>query len=837
MTPLELRQTLSWAIRDLRGAARSFYIVLLCLIIGLAAITAVHVTAHSILGSIQANSRTILGGDWIIRQLYTPVDAAVQNWLSERGATFAHTVELRPMLVNAQSGESTLIELKAVDEAYPLFGKMLIASAKPFHEVLATGLILDRTLADRLGLKLGDTVNLGTATFTVADWIAEEPDRAGSGRFGLAPRVFISRAHLKTTGLEAPGSMIYHDLRLRWPDGAAPTKESFEAAFPKATWRLTTHENASPQIQRFVNNLLQFMTLVGLSALLIGGIGIANGLRAYFDSRLTSIAIYKMVGVPAPMLRAIYVWQITLLIGLGTLIGLGIGLVIPLAALPAIAPLLPFDVELNLAPETLATPALFGILTSALFALWPLGQAEQASPLLLFRQGRHGDLPRPRPDILAYMIFAALSLSIIIFTTATDRTFAASFIGGAFFCFAAFFGFGRLVAHLASKASTQTRLMTRLALTNLGGVGNATTLTLISLGIGLTVLVSVTLIDRNLRGILTENMPVDAPAFFFLDIQPDQKASFETFLKQWPQASNVVMTPNLRGRIKAVNGIDAETALIDRRESWLLQNDRGFTYTPTQPAHSTVTAGTWWPENYSGEPLVSVVDDVERGFGVKPGDKITVSILGRDITATIANVREVNWTSFTINFAITFAPGTLEGAPHTWLATVVAPPDQEAALQKAIAKSFPNISMVRVSEAVKSVQDILGQMVLAIRIMAVLALTTGLFVLAGTLSATRLQRVYDSVILKVIGVPQRQLTWGLVLEFLVLGIIAATLATVLGLIISWGIMDPLMDLGWTFYPALSAGVVASGALVILAVGILTLHRVLRSPVFHYLRNE
>jgi putative ABC transport system permease protein len=359
----------------------------------------------------------------------------------------------------------------------------------------------------------------------------------------------------------------------------------------------------------------------------------------------------------------------------------------------------------------------------------------------------------------------------------------------------------------------------------------------VSIGIGLTVLGGITLIDRNMRGILTERMPKDAPSFFFLDIQPSQKEAFVEMISNWPNTRKLIMTPNLRGRIISVNGVKAEDELIDQRERWLLQNDRGFTYLPKQPDHSTVTSGEWWPENYQGPPLVSVVDDVERGFGIKVGDMITVNILGRDIIAKVSNVREVNWTSFTINFAITFAPGALNNAPHNWLATVIAPIDEEAALQKEISRQFPNISMVRVSEAVKSIQTILSQMVAAVRIMAILALVTGVFVLAGALISTRIQRSYDIIILKVLGMSRHKMLSTLGIEFMILGLTASLVAALLGIGISWGVMDPLMDLGWVFYPLLTGGIILSGLFIIFVTGLLTMWSILNAPAGKYLRNE
>lgn len=830
-----------WAWRDLRGSWRHFRLVLGCLILSLMAITAVQVTGHSVLRSIAENGQTILGGDWVLRQMYTPVPETVRNFMQQRGATLSDTVEARVMIRAEKNDNSALVELKGVDDVYPLFGTLI---ADPVNVDLTGGVLLDPMLGERLDVVLGDVVALGETSFTVAGWVAHEPDRAGSGRFGLAPRVLISEADIQKTQLLQPGSMIYHDLRVRFPQGSVlkQLKTDLEEAFPDATWRFTDADNASPQTRRFVNNIVQFLTLVGLSALLIGGIGVANGMRAYMDTRLSTIALFKAIGMTQRTVRAVFIWQIACVGIVGIAIGVLLGALLPVLAAPMLSPLMPFPFMIYVSPAGVLVPILFGLLTVAVFALWPLGQAEKTSASVLFRHALWVARVMPSRGIIAMIGVCVALLAGVIISDARDPYFAAYFVMGACLVFGVFFGMGRLAARGASTIAGTRSMATRLALQNLGRIGNATAQTLVSIGIGLTVLVTIVLIEKNLSATLRDNLPEDAPAFFFLDIQPTQKDAFVALLESWPTARNIIITPNLRGKIVNVNGVPAVDALRDKKESWLLNNDRGFTYVRDMPAHSKLLAGEWWPqtwppENYDGLPLVSVVDDVQRGFGVKPGDTIDVMILGRPIKAKIANVREVNWTTFTVNFAITFAPGVLEGAPHNWLGTVVADPAQEADLQRAITKAFPNISMVRVSDAVTAIETVLGQMNQAVRVMALLAVLTGMFVLAGALMATRMQRVYDTVILKVLGAPRRILVRALLIEMALLGLLAALTAIGFGTLISWTVLDLFMDLPWALYlvPAFVAAL--AGWVFIVATGWIVLGRVLRSPAAPYLRNE
>lgn len=831
---------LRYALRDLRGTFSSLRIVILCLFLGVAAIAAIQFTSHTVLSGIEKNGRSILGGDLIIRTLFTPAPQNLRQWFLDRNAILTDTTEARVMLANAVTGDSTLVELKTVEDAYPLYGEFTTDTGQDIKSSLShQGILLDKALRDRLSLKKGDTVRLGNSILRVAGFIDTEPDRAGGSRFGLAPRAMISAADMAATGLFQNGSMIYYDLRIKLPPQThlQSITTALTQSFPDAEWKVTDADNASPQIQRFVNRLMLFLTLVGLSALLIGGIGIGNGVRAHFSTRLKTIAILKTLGAPVKLIENMYLLQILLITAIGTAAGTMTGAFAPYLAAPFLSTLLPFSIEPRLTWEALAIPAAFGFLTSFAFTLWPLGQAIKTSPIELFRSALSPLQGAPSSKFKRLTVFLFLSLIALAVGTAHSYSFAIWFVVGAAMSLLVFYGMGRGLSILAGRIPVPHYPALRLALRNLHRPGNATANTLISLGLGLTVMVSVTLIEMNFRYGIIQNLPKDAPAFFFMDIQKDQKDEFYSLLSQQDSARHIVMSPNLRGRIVSVNGVAAADAIKGDNERWLLQNDRGFTYTADLPAHSEILSGTWWPSDYTGPPLVSVVEDVVKAFGVGVGDHITVNILGRDITATIANTRSVNWMNFTVNFAITFAPGTLESAPHSWLATVVADPAAETTIQRNITARFPNISMIRLSDAISAAQTILGNMANAVRGTAAIALITGIFVLAGSLAATRTQRVYDIVILKVLGIPRSTLLIGFVVEFMLLGMISAALSLALGTMISWAVMSQLMNLPWHFYPLPAILTSLSGALLTLAIGWLVTGRVLSASAATYLRNE
>lgn len=825
------------ALRDLRGTAKAFRLVLLCLLLGVGALTIVQLSSRNVLGSIEQNGATLLGGDLLIRQIYTPIAPEAVSWLEQRGAVVAPTTEMRAMLVaNTQNSNSSLAEVKAIAAPYPLYGQLELA---PAIDLGSDQIALDESLRDRLEVQLGDQITVGDATLTFAALIKNEPDRTANLRFSMAPRAMISAETLPKTGLMKPGSMVYHELRIKLQDGsdAKQLRAQLEQQFPAQNWRVLDKSNANPQLTRFIERLSLFLGLTGLTALLIGGIGISTGLRAYLDSRLHTIAILKAQGAQNRTISAMYLLQFLLISVVGSGLGVGLGASITALALPHFSDLLPVAISFHVPVAALLYPFIFGLITTFTFAAWPLGQALATSPLDLFRASISPSRPRPTRTWRSVTMAGGLALFGLALFSSTEYELTLWFVLGAIGSFAGFWFMGNMLAKLAATLPTPPQAALRMAQRNIGRIGNATTNTMIALGLGMTVFVAMSQIELNLRDGIIKNLPDDAPAFFFLDIQQDQKAPLEQLLQAQQGAGRLDFSPNLRGRIVSVKGIPAEQALVDERERWLLQNDRGFTYLREMPRHSEIIAGEWWPANYQGPPLVSVVDDVMRAFDVKVGDKMVVNILGRDIEATIANIREVEWTNFTINFNTTFSPGILEAAPHSWLATLVADPQSEKDIQRVVSQNFPNVTAIGLREALDMFGSIMGGIADAVRAAASIAVVTGMLVLAGSLMASRSQRTYDIVVLKVLGAPRRLLQLAYLLEFALLGLCAGGVALGLGTIISWAVLQGMMDLPWQFFPLPALQTLLASLAITLGLGWLITGNILRSSAAQHLRND
>jgi putative ABC transport system permease protein len=586
-----------------------------------------------------------------------------------------------------------------------------------------------------------------------------------------------------------------------------------------------------------IDRLAFFLTLISLTTLLVGGVGISNAVRGYLDARLSHIATLKCLGAQSRFVFTIYLLQILALAAAATLVGLAIGAVGAVIAGSFLTAKLSVSDEIGIYPDALIIAGAFGLLTALTFCLWPLGRAVRVAPAELFRDAVLPGAGKPSRRIALGILVAAELLVLLSIITSPDTMFALYFAGAAIVVFAVFAAYAATLKKLLRRVRLPGRPLLRMAVANLHRPGNTSSSVILSLGLGLTVLSCVALIEFNFSRLISDDLSSDAPSFFFIDILPDQKDDFTKILQSFPGMHELKLTPSFRGRITAVNGVEAEKALVDKNHDWVIRTDRGFTYTSELPAHSKITKGEWWPADYSGPPLVSIATDVAKAFDVGPGDTLTLNVLGMDIDARVANVREIDWASFTMNFAITFAPGALDGAPATWLASVIVPPADEEAVQTKLAKQFPGITAVRVKDALETAGVIINAVAQAIRIAAGVTLLAGSLVVAGGIAASRRRHVYDAVILKVLGAERRRILSTFLLEYGLMGALTVVIAGALGTAASWAMMRFIMDVPWKYAtrPLVSVAALCLG--ITLLAGFSGTWRALRQKPAAYLRAQ
>lgn len=831
--------------RELRGGIKGFRLLVACLALGVAAIAASGSIKASFHRALTEDGRALLGGDAELSQSYHPLTPQQRQKL-ENYATVSDVASLRAM---AKAGAShRLVELKAVDGLYPLAGRLVTEPALPPDQLLAGhgdlwGAIADSHLLEGLWLKVGDVITLGQTQFQIRATISAEPDRVANA-LAFGPRLIIDANALAATGLIQPGSLIRWSSRLALKPGitTAEVKTALAEAYPDAAWTWRDLADAAPGLGRILDNLAAFLTLVGLTALLVGGIGIANAVKAYLDAKSGQIAVLKALGAPAGQIMLVYGLLIAALSALGIVIGLALGAAAPFALVYLAGSVLPVAARTGFYLTPLAVAASFGVLTALTFAVWPLAQSARISPTALFR--RQIETIAIRPGVGAMLIMGASAIGLIgLALGSADRAdLAGLFVLAALTLLGLFralaWGLSRLAAILSGRRhALLTRPAARVALANLHRPGSNVVSMVLSLGLGLTVLVAIAVIEGNLARQFGQTLPGQAPSFYFIDLQPDQSDAFDAVVHAVSPRATIEKAPMVRGRITRLKGVAVDSAAIAPEAQWALRGDRGLTAATTMPAHAVLEAGHWWAPDYTGPPLVSLDAGLARGMGVGVGDSIDVNVLGRDLPLTIASLRQVEWASLNMNFALILSPNALAGAPFIYIATLHAPPAEEGRIERAVVDAFPNVSAIRVKEAVEQVTVMIGHADNAVRLAGLVTLTAGALVLAGAVMAGHRRRTREAVLLKVLGATRGELWRAWLAEFALIGGVTGFGAAAFGSLAAWAVLTQVLHAQWQFLPGLTLATLGACIIAALLAGFAGAFVALQAKAAATLREE
>ncbi|MDF2118198.1 ABC transporter permease [Roseiarcaceae bacterium H3SJ34-1] len=835
-----LRALLRFAARDLRGGLRGFRIFLACIALGVAAIVGVNATSRGLSDSLADEGRRILGGDVSFSLIQREASRQELQWLRSQGEV-SSIATMRAMARVAQGsariadGTSSLVEIKAVDVTYPSIGAVETDSTQPIAALLAKrgdvfGVVADEALQTRFNLKSGDRLSIGDAQFEFRAVLKSEPDKLAGG-IGLGPRVIMAQDALVQTGLVQPGSLVRWSYRLSLPgerNGAAAPDPAIDQVtqaagqnFPEAGWQVRTRNNVSPQFQKNIERFTQFLTLVGLTALIVGGVGVANAVRSFIDRRNADFATLKSLGATGHDIFIVALAEVLLMAAIGIAIGMVAGLALPFVISFAFGDIIPVPFKAAIYPTETLSGLVYGVLTTLAFSLGPIGRAHDVPVSALFRDHVDVQKVRLRRRYLIMMTSVSLLLVATVIALSSDRRLAAIYIVATFGGMVLLRMVGTAIIAIARRTPRSSNTALRMAIANIHRPGALTQSVVLALGLGLALLTTLTQIDINIRTQLRQGMPGQTPSFFFMDIQNRQAPEFDAFLKAHAPEAKIERVPMMRGRLVQVNDTRAENIKAKEDAAWVLEGDRGITYSTTVPEGSTLTDGDWWPADYKGPPLVSIERDVASGLGIKLGDTITVNVLGRNVAAKVANLRTVNWRTMGINFVFVFSPNTFAGAPHTHLATATFPDgdnaDREIALLKDMSTTFPTITSIRVKETLDAVSKIADQLAFAVRGATAIALAAALLVLGGALAAGQRARIYDSVILKTLGATRGKLLSALVFEYSILGLATAVFGVLAGAIASWAIVTRVMHLEEYQF---AWGAASAAALVALIVSVL-----------------
>jgi putative ABC transport system permease protein len=838
--PARLVLMLAW--RETRGAGRHFVGFLGCVALGVGALVAVLSVAAAMDRALGREARGLLGGDVELRSV-RPLGPEVEAALAAEVAGGARATRLRELVGTARSptrGTTLLVELKAVEAGYPLYGRLETAPAGPVTALLgARRVLVDPAVLDRLGIAVGEPLAIGDATFTIAGTVQKEPDRAAAV-FTLGPRVLLSAAALDATGLVQHGSRIRHRALLRLPAGrdAGAARAALDAAIADPAVRVSTFDEAQPGLRRFFEQLTTYLRLVGLTGLLVGGIGVAAAIRAFLARKVATLAILRCVGAAGRTLAAIYLTQALALGALGSVAGAALGTAAQLALGDLLQPFVPLELDGRPSATAIATGLAAGLLATLLFALWPLLAARTVPPAILLRHPVAPAGPvRPRRPWVAGGAVAA-GLAALALWQAGPLRVGAVFLGGVTAALGLLVALAWLARAAVVRLPRPRSLAWRQGLAGLTRPGSQAIGVTVALGVGVALLTAVALLERAFGGQLDLERQRAAPSFFFVDVQPDQAAAFRRTVGDVAGGAPPTLIPTVRARLTAINGAPVSRARwADRPDAWRVTREYVLTFAESPPAGTVITRGRWWTAAERGRAWISVEAEAARALGVDLGGTLTFDVQGVPVTGEVLSLRRVDWQSLGANFFVIFSPGPLEGAPVTYLATARVPPDADAPVQARVAAEFPNVTAIPLRDLLARVHGVLDRIAVAVRVVAGFVLAAGLTVMAEALAQTRAQRLYESVLLRTLGATRRRVACAFAVEYGCLGLLAGAGGVATGALIAAVVLRWVLDLPPRLDPGpLAAGLGGSAALAV-AVGFLGSFRLLGRKPLPVLRRE
>ncbi|MCY4305957.1 MAG: FtsX-like permease family protein [Aestuariivita sp.] len=824
---MTLAVSANFAWRELRGGLSGLKIFLACLACGVAAITAIGTVRASIEVGLAKEGTTLLGGDAQMEFAYRFANDMERIWMSNNAANISEVVEFRSMLTvdRLDRTERGLTQIKAVDDAYPLKGDIILAPRQTLSEALngrhgIPGAVIDDVLIKQMGLSIGDIFRLGNQDFVLTAELIKEPDNTLGG-LGLGARTIVSTQALDNAGLLAPGTLFSTKYRLKLPQNIniADFKQRAVSEFEGTGMQWLDSRNGAPQTAEFVERLGAFLILVSLSGLAVGGIGISTSVNTYLTQKTAVIATLKTLGANQAIIFQTYFFQIGFLVLIGISVGLLLGTLLPWIFSSLLQSVLPFPIVFKLYFFPLIEATIYGILTSFIFSLWPLSRTRDVRASLLFRNSLSTTnfLPKFRYAVGIFILLATLILLAGWFSDAMMLTFwlASGIVTALTALSLVAVGIRAFARRLKSTVRNFPAL--RWAFSAISDPKEGTLPIILSLGLGLSVLATIGQVDGNLRKTISSNLPERAPSYFFIDIQRDQLSKFKQTVETDPAVSHLETASMIRGVITHINDIPAVDVA---GEHWVLEGDRGITYSTEIPETTKLVEGKWWSIDYQGHPQVSFAAEEATELGLKIGDHITVNVLGRDIVAKVTSFREINFSNAGINFIMHMNPSALTGVPHSFISTVYAEAVAEARILRNIAEQFPNVTAIRVRDAIEQFESILANIANATTYGAMTNLVSGFLVLLGVAIAAGSARIYEAAILKTLGANRSYILISFALRSFILGMAAGGIALAVGIIGGWAISYYIFDTEFTIIWSAAIGIIFGGIVASLLAGLL-----------------
>lgn len=833
------------ALRELRGGLNSFWVYISCIALGVAAIAAAGSVTQVFTRGLDAQARTLLGGDAMLVASQRRMDADERSFADTLGEV---TEKISLNMMGAFEGDRRQVDVVAIDDAFPLIGDIGFSDSRgPPDALLAFsgdvwGIAVSASFLEAFDADIGDRVQLGTIEAEIRARLDTLPDEIGTvGTFG--PEALIDIRALEDAGRLATGQLFRARLIIAFDERASfgDAQQAFQDQFPDTTLELRAPADSVDGLGTLLGLLNSFLSVVGIAALIAGGVGVEQATSSFLRARTGAIAALKSLGAESATIRSAYMIQLILLAIFGASIGLLVGAATPYLLVAIAGDAIALPKALGVYPMELLRALFLGVLIAGVFALPAVGRARATRPAALFRRLEEESGTRTPGFERALTALCVVAVVAIMLLTSQEPILTGALLGGAVGAWLVFLALAEGVAAMARRLGPSTRGALRLTLANMGGPGTLTRIVLPGLGLGLALMSFVATVQANLLRQISETAPSNAPSLIFSQVPSDAVDMFDALLaEQGVEIANPEAyrrAPFLLIRITELNGVPVADADIADSERWVVEGETNVTYLRDQPVEAELVSGAWWPEDYQGPLQVSIELDAARGLGLAVGDEIGVRVFGRSLTAEVASLRRVEWGSFSIgsNTALIFSPGVLEAANPYHVAIARTAPEQDRPIVSAIGEDFPDVVVFETRPALQTAARLFGDIALAVNAAASVVTVSGGLVLLGAFMVMARRRAQEAALLKVFGSTRGDILRLYGGELALTGLVGALAGTLIGVAGAFPVVITVFEADWTLPWGLIALTLTGATLVCALGGYLVGRHVHNQPSLRILR--
>jgi putative ABC transport system permease protein len=839
--PSELNLIIKYALKDLSRNFKKLSSIIITLFISLFILSAIFTIEDSLKKELNDNAKSLLGGDLEIDYNRNEGNLELVNQV-KKFATISQMIEFSTMVstIDREKNKSLFTRIKTVDTKYPLYGSVDYKPKGAFDRMHnePNTLLINESLSKNLNLNINEKIKVQNQLFTIIGIVKSVPDVSGFVAFG--DWALAGDQTLEILKLNGIGSFLNYEYKVKFDesDDANKIEKKIEDIFKDdQKVKLRYPENSASGLKRIINNFSQFLSLVSISAMLIAGIGIANTLLSFINQNNMSIAVRKAVGFYSGNIKTLYYLQLFILLLIITTFAYGSSFLI----VPFVDQYLSEGLGLNVSPVfsiiNFVKIFLVGLLVLIIFSIPTISSIDQVKASNLFRNVfQNLEFYYSKKSTTLSIIL--LSILVLLFSFGSERPiYSLGYFAAFFVCLIVFFLLSKIIIYFLKKFKSTSNISLKVSIKNITQTKSITPITIMSLGLGVTLLLTLALVGTNFQREIAKSIPDIAPDYFFVGIQKGEKEIFEKNILNMDANAKIEVVPMVSSGIIKINGINPNTYIQPDNDSyWVIGSDRRSSWTDEVPEDNPLTKGEWWDLTKPDQLQISLDAEVAKNLNIKLGDVFTLNIYGREIDGKIVNFRAVDYRDLSINFAMLFNPQFANNIPHEYLATAkfetIEKFDETSMLDV-----LPSLSMIKIADYLNKVTDVLNKVFIAVTLISAVTIIIGLIVISSAIMVQGKVKEYQNLVFKILGFSKKEVILSSLIEFIIIFKSVILISIFFAVIGSKFIMENIFELVWKFdfkvliYLGLSIG------LVTLVLILLTNFKYLNPKIYPLIRNQ